>query len=102
VSQPEAFQALAEAERLLVQAEADPPAARDAALAALRALLLEWAQRPTGDTVTALLDQATRTDHTLGEFHAEAEVLDRFNPEPDAADRAKIFVDAARARMANI
>ena len=102
MSQPEAFQALAQAERLLVQAEQDPAAARDAAIAALRALLLEWAESPSGNTVTALLDQAVRTDHTLAEFHAEAEVLDRFNPQPDAADRAKIFVDAARARMANI
>jgi hypothetical protein len=29
-------------------------------------------------------------------------VLDRFNPGADAAERAKLFVDAARARLVNM
>ena len=102
MSQPDAFQALAEAERLLVRAETDPSAARDAARSALRSLVFAWGQSPRGDSVEGLLDQAAETDSTLADFHSEAEVLDRFNPEPDAVERAKIFVDAARARMANI
>jgi hypothetical protein len=52
--------------------------------------------------VAGLLEQAAETDSTLAHYHPEAEVLDRFNPQPDAAERAKVFVDAARARMANI
>jgi hypothetical protein len=86
----------------LVQAESDPSVARQAAVAALRALLLEWHQEARGETVLDLLLQAAETDSTLEHFRPEAEVLDRFNPEPDATDRAKIFVDAARARLANI
>jgi hypothetical protein len=101
-SESAAFDSLAAAERLLVQAESDPSAARQAAVAALQALLLEWSQNPRADTVVDLLLQAAETDSSLEQFRAEAEVLDRFNPEADAADRAKIFVDAARARLANI
>jgi hypothetical protein len=71
-------------------------------VAALRALLLEWGQSPGGDSVVGLLEQTAETDPTLADFRSEAEVLDRFNPEVDAVDRAKIFVDAARARLANI
>ena len=101
-SESAAFGSLAAAERLLVQAESDPAFARQAAVAALRALLLEWHQEARGETVLDLLLQAAETDSTLEHFRPEAEVLDRFNPEPDALDRAKIFVDAARARLANI
>ena len=90
--------ALAEAERLL----GDPARASDAAKAALRALLEAWSVAPSGETVVALLEQAAQTDDSLLEFRAEASVLDRFPDEPDAAERAKIFVDAARARLANI
>ena len=102
MSQQPAFEALAEAERLLVEAESDPAAARAAALAALRSLLLEWGATPRAETVAGLLEQAAETDSTLAHYHPEAEVLDRLNPQPDAAERAKVFVDAARARMANI
>lgn len=49
-----------------------------------------------------LLEQTAETDPTLADFRSEAEVLDRFNPEVDATERAKVFVDAARARLANI
>jgi hypothetical protein len=101
-SESAGFEALASAERLLVQAETDAAAAREAALDALRALLLEWSERPRGDKVLDLLLQAAETDPSLEQFRSEAEVLDRFNPEADAAERAKIFVDAARARLANI
>lgn len=94
----DAFESLANAERLL----ADPAQARAAALAALRALLLEWSVEPRGETVVALLEQAAQTDESLEHFRVEASVLDRYPDEPDAAERARIFVDAARARMANI
>ena len=94
----DAFDALAEAERLL----GDPARATDAAKAALRALLDAWSVPPQGETVVALLEQAAQTDDSLLGFRAEASVLDRFPDEPDAAERAKIFVDAARARLANI
>ena len=98
----DAFEALADAERLLASAERDPPRAREAAMDALRSLLLEWGQTPRTDSVVGLLEQAAETDDSLIHFRAEAAVLDRFNPGPDAAERAKIFVDAARARLANI
>jgi hypothetical protein len=101
-SESAAFDSLAAAERLLVEAESDPSVARQAAVAALRALLLEWNQEARAETVTDLLLEAAETDRTLENFRPEAEVLDRFNPEADAVDRAKIFVDAARARLANI
>jgi hypothetical protein len=101
-SESAAFGELAAAERLLVQAESDPSVARQAAVAALRALLLEWNQPTRGETVLDLLLQAAETDASLAAFRPEAEVLDRFNPEPDARERAKIFVDAARGRLANI
>jgi hypothetical protein len=94
----EAFEALADAERLL----GDPSRARDAAISALRALLEAWSVPPQGETVVRLLEQAAQTDDSLLEFRTEASVLDRFPDEPDAAERAKIFVDAARARLANI
>lgn len=102
MSEQEGYEALAEAERLLARAEEDPDAARAAAVSALRSLLLEWGETPSADTVTGLIEQAARTDDTLLHFHAEAEVLDRFNPGADAVERAKLFVDAARARLVNI
>lgn len=102
MSQEESYEALAEAERLLGEAESHPEAAAAAAREALKALLLEWGETPGPESVAGLLEQAAKTDDTLLEFHAEAEVLDRFNPEADAAERAKIFVDAARARLVNI
>ena len=71
-------------------------------VAALRGLLQEWGVAPHADTVTGLLEQAAETDDSLLHFRSEAAVLDRFPDEPDAAERAKIFVDAARARLANI
>jgi hypothetical protein len=101
----EGFSALAAAERLLTAAEQDPAQAPNAAKAALHALLDAWGTDIDADTVVALLDEAAKTDDTLLEFRAEAQVLDRFDPQPafvDAAERAKIFVDAARARLANI
>ena len=98
----EPFNSLEEAEHLLRQAEQDPTQAAEAALAALRALLQEWSVEPTASTVVGLLEQAAETDPTLEHFRPEATVLDRFEPQPDAAERAKIFVDAARARLANI
>ena len=101
-SESAAFGELAAAERLLVQAKSEASLARQAAVAALRSLLLEWSQPARGQTVLELLLQAAETDSSLGAFRPEAEVLDRFNPEPDAVERAKIFVDAARARLANI
>jgi hypothetical protein len=102
VTHPEGFPALAEAERLLSHSEKDPKHAAAAAKAALRALLDAWSTEPAGDTVVALLEQAAKTDNSLLEFRPEAAVLDRFDAQPDAAERAKIFVDAARARLANI
>jgi HEPN domain-containing protein len=98
------FDYLAEAERLLAGAEQDAAQARPAAESALKALLVTWGVTPRGESVVALLDQAAETDDTLLHFRAEAAVLDRVDPsaQPDAADRAKIFVDAARARLANI
>ncbi|HEV7664827.1 MAG TPA: hypothetical protein VGQ62_14940 [Chloroflexota bacterium] len=98
------FDYLTEAERLLAAADAEPAHACPAAIAALKALLLEWGVTPRAETVVALLEQAAETDDTLLHFRAEAAVLDRFSIEqpPDAAQRAKIFVDAARARLANI
>ncbi|HET6316403.1 MAG TPA: hypothetical protein VFG86_08095 [Chloroflexota bacterium] len=98
----EFFDELADAERLLAAAEQDADKAGEAAKAALRSLLDAWSVEPRGDTVVELLEQAAETDDTLLEFRPEATVLDRFEDQPDAAARAKIFVDAARARLANI
>ena len=98
----DAFHSLADAERLLAEAEHVPAQARPAAVAALRALLLEWGVPPAGDSTVALLEQVAATDETVLEFRPEAAVLDRYPDAPDAADRARIFVDAARARLANI
>src|SRR5437870_1682253 len=92
----EAFESLETAERLLEVAEDNPPEGRQAAISALRALILEWALEPRADTVEGLLEQAAETDDTLLEFRAEASVLDRYPDEPDSAERAKIFVDAVR------
>ncbi|HEY3057793.1 MAG TPA: hypothetical protein VGL99_02350 [Chloroflexota bacterium] len=102
MTESEAFASLREAERLVAQAESDPSVAAEAAIAALRALLIEWSVSPRGDTVVALLEQAAETDDTLLHFRPEAAVLDRFETAPDAAARARIFLDAARARLANI
>jgi hypothetical protein len=98
----EGYEAMFEAERLLAEAEQDWTKARGSAVAGLRALLLEWGVTPRDDTVVGLLEQAAETDDSLLAFRPEASVLDRFEETPDAADRAKIFVDAARARLANI
>ena len=100
MSQP--FDSLAEAERLLDESAQTPAQARPAAAAALRALLLEWGVTPRADSVVGLLEQVAETDDSLLHFRAEAAVLDRFPDEPDAGDRARIFVDAVRARLANI
>ena len=95
---------LATAERLLAEAEQNAGLARPAAIAALRALLGEWGVQieASQETVVDLLEKAAETDDSLLDFRAEASVLDRFEDAPDAAERAKIFVDAARARLANI
>ena len=93
------FHEIAEAERLLEQAEADPSVARDAAIAALRGLLYYWAEEPRGDTVAELLAQAAETDSTLADFEVPASDLDAKSSEYDAYERAKIFVDAVRARL---
>src|SRR5437016_2090048 len=98
----EPYDSLVESERLLVAADDEPAIGRDAALAALRGLLQEWGVKPRADSVTGLLEQAAETDDSLLHFRPEAAVLDRFPDEPDAAERAKIFVDAVRARLANI
>jgi HEPN domain-containing protein len=98
----EGYESLAKSERLLKEAEQDWRQAHPAAVAALRALLLEWGVTPRGQTVVELLEQAAETDDTLLDFRAEATVLDRFEEQPDAAERAKIFVDAARGRLTNI
>ena len=96
------YHALAEAERLLMQAEQDPAAARPAAVEALRALLFQWAQTPRGERVSELLAQAAETDPTLADFRLAAADLDAHSAEADAYERAKMFVDAARGRLANI
>jgi len=98
----QSFDRLRDAEHLLVEAEADPNKAAGAARAALRSLLDAWSVQPEGTTVAALLDQAAQTDESLHDFRPDAVVLDGLEPQPDAAKRAKIFVDAARARLANI
>ncbi|MCA1644273.1 MAG: hypothetical protein LC797_01995 [Chloroflexi bacterium] len=98
----EPYESLVESERLLAAADDVPGEGRDAAVAALRSLLQEWGVEPRGDSVTALLEQAAETDDTLLQFRPEAARLDRSPDEPDAAERARIFVDAARARLANI
>jgi HEPN domain-containing protein len=102
VNQQQGFEALSQAERLLAEAEQNPAAARAAAQAALRSLLFEWGETPRAESVVGLVDQAAEVDESLKELRAEAMVLDRFNPGPDAGERAKIFVDAARARLVNI
>jgi hypothetical protein len=96
--------ALADAERLLAQAEQDPGAARPAALAALRALLLEWTVTPRGDRVSDLVAQAAETDDTLAELRHDALVLDGgvYDSPGDAFERALTIVNAARGRLANI
>jgi hypothetical protein len=98
----EPFDTLTDAERLLAESGQTPAQARPAAVAAIRALLLEWGVTPRGQTAVELLEQAAETDESLLHFRTEAAVLDRFPDEPDAADRARIFVDAVRARLANI
>ena len=95
----EGFTLFATAERLLREAEQQPSLARPAAVAALQALLVEWGLTPRGDRVVDLLEQAAETDTSLLEFRPEAAVLDRFEDTPDTAERAKVFVDAARGRL---
>ena len=98
----EGAQVLHEAEQLLERAERDPAAARAAAAAALRGLLLLWSQAPRGERVGELLSQAAETDDTLAEFMDDAAVLDRDDVVDGTYERAKVFVDAARARVVNI
>ena len=98
----EPYESLVESERLLAAADDTPGDGRPAAIAALRGLLQEWGLEPRADSVTGLLEQAAETDDTLLHFRAEATALDQFPDRPDSADRARIFVDAARARLANI
>lgn len=98
----EGAHALAEAEDLLIEAERDPLAARPAAVAALRALLLQWAQSPRGERLTELLAQAATTDDTLSNFQEQAAALEQEPPPADAYGQAKVLVDAARGRLANI
>ena len=93
---------LAEAERLLIQAEQNPSAARPAAIAALRALMLSWGQTPRSERLTELLAQASETDESLADFSRAADALDAYSSKSDAYERAKMFVDAARGRLANI
>jgi hypothetical protein len=95
-------EALAEAERLLLQAEQNPSDARPAAVAALRALILSWGQTPRGEHLTELVAQASETDESLADFSRAADALDAYSSESDAYERAKAFVDAARGRLANI
>src|SRR5215211_7895115 len=98
----EGAHALAQAEQLLIRAEQDPSAARPAAAAALRALLLQWGQTPRGEQIRELLDQAAESDDSLADLRLPAEDLDAHSAEADAYERAKMFVDAARGRLANI
>jgi len=98
----EPFDTLGDAERLLAESEQTPSRARPAAVAALRALLYEWGITPRADTVVALLEQVAETDDSLLHFRSEAAMLDGSADEPDAADRARIFVDATRVRLANV
>ncbi len=91
---------LEEAEALLERAEQDPTAAQPAAVTALKALLLVWAETPRGEGVGELLSQAAETDETLAEFMDDANVLDQ--GVDGTYERAKVFVDAARARVVNI
>jgi hypothetical protein len=98
----EPYESLVESERLLESADDIPGDGRDAAVSALRALLQEWEVAPRADSVTGLLEQAADTDDSLLQFRPEAVELDRFPDAVDAAERARIFIDAARARLANI
>jgi hypothetical protein len=98
----DAYEDLAQSKRLLDSAETVPTRGRDAAIAALRALLEEWGEAPRADSVVGLLEQAAQTDASLLDFRPEATVLDRFPDEPDSAERAATFVDAVRARLVNI
>ena len=98
----DAYRDLERSEQLAEAAEGAPSNGRDAAIAALRALLEEWNVPPRGDSVVSLLEQAAETDSSMLELRSEASVLDRFPDEPDSAERAKSFVDAVRARLVNI
>ena len=99
----DAYRDLERSEKLAEAAEGTPPRGREAAIAALRALLEEWNLPPrASDSVVELLEQAAETDSSLLDLRAEATVLDRFPDEPDSAERAKTFVDAVRARLVNI
>jgi len=97
----EGAHALEAAERLLERAERDSTAAQPAAVEALKALLLHWDEVPRDERVAELLAQVAETDDTLKQFGSDAEALDRGNA-ADSHQRAKIFVDAARARLMNI
>jgi hypothetical protein len=96
---PTGFHEIAEAERLLQRAEQEPSLAREAAINALRGLLLYWGEEPRGQTVSELLQQTARTDGTLADFMVPASDLDAKPGELDGYERAKKFVDAARARL---
>ena len=93
---------LAEAERLLADSESDPSngaAATAAAVAGLKALLLQWTEEPRGETPTALLSQAARTDETLMKFRPDAEALEAPTGDGRDYEHAKALVDAARALL---
>ena len=98
----DAFDDLERSGELLETAEAAPTRGRDAAVAALRALLEQWGESAQADSVVGLLEQAARTEEALLELRPEALALDRFPDAADAGDRAAVFVDAVRARLVNI
>src|SRR5690349_15568153 len=98
----DAYQELTRSERLVHEAEASSTRGREAAIAALRALLDEWNEVPRADSVVGLLEQAAETEARLLELRVDATVLDRFPEEPDSAERARSFVDAVHARLVNI
>jgi hypothetical protein len=95
---------LGEATQLLECAKQDPAFAQPAAATALRALLLFLEQEPRGDRVVSLLEQTAEVDEALAKFRSDALTLDggTFETPGDAYERAKLFVDAARARVVNI
>ena len=94
---------LAEADRLLEESADDPSngsAATGAAVAALRALLLQWTEEPGSQRPTELLVQAAKTDPSLLKFSADAEALEAPTGDGRDYEHAKTVVDAARALLA--
>jgi hypothetical protein len=98
----DAYEDLQRSAELAHAAEQAPATCREAAIAALRALLAEWNVTACANSMVDLLEQAAETDSSLLEFRPEATVLDRFPEEPDSAERAQAFVEAVRARPVNI